>query len=157
MYEVACVAGVWKRREREKRETRNARGARGGKEGGKRLAFLSRLKLPFPSLSNACNAGYVRADTRGIFAGVRFSGSSGVYWKYGKKHQFIKQTQSHSLKKLVVRLILVRLIQSFALYLKNHLKAFKSPDFDLCRNKGDSFNSQGELYLDIIDGDFSVS
>ena len=48
---VVCVAGVWKGREREKRKTR-----------GTPLAFLSRLKLPFPklpfpSLSNACHAG----------------------------------------------------------------------------------------------------
>ena len=58
---LACVAGVWKGREREfwerefwAREKRLPRAP---------LAFLSRLKLPFPkrpfpSLSNACHAGY---------------------------------------------------------------------------------------------------
>ena len=42
-----------------------ARRARGGREGGSlppsrapALAFLSRLKLSFPSLPNACQAGY---------------------------------------------------------------------------------------------------
>ena len=68
---IACVAGVWKGKERvlDARETRGTR-----KEGGserlnfkqgflpsllaRSLAFLSHLKLPFPSLSNACHAGY---------------------------------------------------------------------------------------------------
>ena len=66
----ACVAGVWKGREREflAREKREDRGARGEREGRKRqfpsfpprapLAFLSRWKLPFPSLSNAYHAGW---------------------------------------------------------------------------------------------------
>ena len=48
---LACVAGVWKGRGFGREG--NARGARGGAP----LAFLSHLKLPFPSLSNACHAG----------------------------------------------------------------------------------------------------
>ena len=44
---VACVVGVWKGKER-------GVWARGPRP----LAFLLRLKLPFPSLSNACHAGY---------------------------------------------------------------------------------------------------
>ena len=35
-----------------------ARETRGAREEGGTLAFLSHLKLPFPSLSNACHAGY---------------------------------------------------------------------------------------------------
>ena len=71
---LACVAGVRKGRGRElRREGKGIRArdhARGRREEGfssllprAPLAFLSRLKLPFPklpfpSLSNACHAGY---------------------------------------------------------------------------------------------------
>ena len=52
---LACVAGVRKGRGRELgRETT----CEGGGRSARPLAFLSRLKLPFPSLSNACHAGY---------------------------------------------------------------------------------------------------
>ena len=59
---VACVARVWKRRER-------GFWARGKREP---LAFLSHLKLPFPSLSNACHAGY-RSAAKVILSVIRLT------------------------------------------------------------------------------------
>ena len=39
------------------------------------LAFLSHLKLPFPSLSNACHAGYMQVDLKSFLAsGASFLG-----------------------------------------------------------------------------------
>ena len=74
---IACVAGVWKGKERvlDARETRGAR-KEGGSEGlnfkqgflpsllARSLAFLSRLKLSFPSLSNACHACHGHVDKK---------------------------------------------------------------------------------------------
>ena len=65
-------------KEKGKGETRNAK-----REGRAPLAFLSRLKLPFPSLSNACHAGYKRAphSRSGGMRNVRGPGFSLTFFK----------------------------------------------------------------------------
>ena len=65
---VASVAGVRKGRGRElgRETTREGGGGRGTRLLpsllARSLAFLSRLELPFTSLSNACHAGYEKSD-----------------------------------------------------------------------------------------------
>ena len=67
---AAYVAGVRKGRGRElgRETTREEGGGRGTRLLpsllARSLAFLSRLKLPFTSLSNACHAGYEKSDNR---------------------------------------------------------------------------------------------
>ena len=78
------MAGVWKGREREKWKTQNAPNVSLASKTPFRFAFL-----PFPSLSNACHAGYFERELSLSVINTAVSSCGTEYFFLSGMHNFV--------------------------------------------------------------------